>query len=240
MEEPVQKNQKHSDAINEIIASPPKWLLRWGVTLFVGLFCIIGIVSAWVRYPESLTARATILNGNYTQVTAAPAPGLLIKVFVKNESQVHKNQLIMLIEDVTGHYLKVAAPSAGKLNFIGLPVENTRVKPEDVLFVINTRRDSIFYGIIPFPQKLSGKILKGQHVFITADIYPAEQYGVITGNIDSISDSPGKDGRFLARIAIKNNFNKGIKLRAGLSADVKIITGDRPLLYKLIGKMYKY
>jgi multidrug efflux pump subunit AcrA (membrane-fusion protein) len=240
MEEPVQSNQKHSAAINEIIASPPKWLLRWGITLFVVLFCIICIVSALVRYPESLTARATILDSKYKQVTTAPATGLLIKVFVKNKSQVYKNQLIMLIEDVPGHYLKISAPSAGKLNFIGLPIENTRVESEDVLFVINIRPDSLFYGIIPFSQKLSGKILKGQHVFVTADIYPAEQYGVITGNIDSISDSPGKDGRFLARIAIKNNFNKSIKLSSGLSADVKIITGDRPLIYKLMGKMYEY
>jgi len=43
---------RHSDEMQDIIAVPPSWILRWGVTLFIGVLVLIVALSAIIKYPD--------------------------------------------------------------------------------------------------------------------------------------------------------------------------------------------
>ncbi|MDY0202359.1 MAG: HlyD family secretion protein, partial [Tenuifilaceae bacterium] len=53
-----------SDEITEILGTPPRWVVRWGITL---IFTIIGIVfigSIFFRYPDTIIAPVVITAEN--------------------------------------------------------------------------------------------------------------------------------------------------------------------------------
>lgn len=50
----------HSEELHEIIRRPPTWPLRWGITLFFVLLLVLVAGSWFIRYPDTVSATATI------------------------------------------------------------------------------------------------------------------------------------------------------------------------------------
>lgn len=49
-----------SEEVQEIISSPPSWIIRWGITL---MFCLVGMLvmlSFFIKYPDYITAKVMV------------------------------------------------------------------------------------------------------------------------------------------------------------------------------------
>jgi HlyD family secretion protein len=88
-----------SDEITEILGTPPRWIVRWGITL---IFTVIGVVfigSIFFRYPDTVIAPVIITAENPPSVVVARATGKPDAIFVTDEQQVVKGDTLGVIEN---------------------------------------------------------------------------------------------------------------------------------------------
>src|SRR5215217_3190062 len=88
----------HSDEVQEIISSPPSWIVKWGVSLFVLILVFIGIVSYFIKYPDVVPARFVLSSRNAPRQALARANGKVEKILVNDGIVVDKLQALAYIE----------------------------------------------------------------------------------------------------------------------------------------------
>lgn len=88
-----------SEEITEIMGIPPRWLIRWGITIIFIVIAIVLIGSAFFHYPDIVTAQATITSENPVSIVVSKANGKLTKIFYKDGSLVSRNDTIAVIEN---------------------------------------------------------------------------------------------------------------------------------------------
>ena len=64
-----------SDEITEILGTPPKWIVRWGISVVFIVVTVIIVGSAFFRYPDIVTAQAIITTENPPSTVIAKSNG---------------------------------------------------------------------------------------------------------------------------------------------------------------------
>jgi multidrug resistance efflux pump len=154
-----------------------------------------------------------------------------IKVFniLKNEIANWKHDYIL------------SAPDAGKVSFASSVVEFEPAAKGQALFYVMP--DNVTYlGEIYLDQYNLGKVESGQSVIIKLKSYPFEEYGVVSGVVDNISEID-VNKQYLVRVKLKKgittNLNKKLKFRFGMLGDAEIITKNTKIIDKIIYKLKK-
>lgn len=92
--------------IMEIIGKSPRWILGWGNIMIFVFIIAIGIFTGVIKYPEKIVAHAVLSDPNSSKAITAPQSGRLIKLLIRNNSRVYKNQVIGYFESM-GDYKEV-------------------------------------------------------------------------------------------------------------------------------------
>ncbi|SET98826.1 HlyD family efflux transporter periplasmic adaptor subunit [Hymenobacter actinosclerus] len=131
----------------------------------------------------------------------------------------------------------LTAPVAGVVFFASFLQERQLITGGQELFFVVPQSQREFCEV-QIPQYNLGKVRTGQFVIIKFNSYPFQEFGVVRGQVDYISDISSKDGTFLARILLPKGlittYNKKIAMRPGMKAKAEIITADMRLLEKLL------
>lgn len=151
------------------------------------------------------------------------------------------NSLISQAEDWKNKYI-LSASQSGKISFAGIIQQNLVLHAGQEVFYINPRNNN-YFGEMAIPQANMGKVKEAQLVLIKLHSYPFEEYGIITGQISSISEVPYRDSIFLSMVSfnLKNitNTKKRIHLKQGMLADAEIITEDATILQRITRNIIK-
>jgi multidrug resistance efflux pump len=148
---------------------------------------------------------------------------------LKNEVSNWKQQYIL------------TAPDNGKISFAGSVQEFQAVaKGQDLFYTIP---DNISYlGEIYLDQYNLGKVGNGQTVIIKLKSYPFEEFGVVKGIVDNISEID-VNKQYLVKVKLPDgiitNLNKKLKFRFGMLGDAEIITRNTKVIEKVIYKLKK-
>jgi HlyD family secretion protein len=95
-----------SNEVQEVLSRPPKWIVRWGITI-VFLVVAIVIVGSWFfKYPDIVTADITLTTENPPAPVLAKTTGKIQNLFISNNDLVSKNQVVGVIEN-PGNYESV-------------------------------------------------------------------------------------------------------------------------------------
>lgn len=88
-----------SDEVQELLTQPPRWLLRWGITLL--LFICIGalIISYLVHYPTLVEAPFRLSSSSYPKPVTARVGGRLARLYIRPNQVVKAGQLLAYIEN---------------------------------------------------------------------------------------------------------------------------------------------
>ncbi|WP_286754180.1 MULTISPECIES: HlyD family secretion protein [Sphingobacterium] len=98
-----QEQELHSEDLQEIIAKPPSWLLKRGISfILITILMIIGI-SFFIKYPEIVNTTLKINTSNAPKVMMSRINGNLIKILEKEGAWVHKNEEIAYMESIADH-----------------------------------------------------------------------------------------------------------------------------------------
>lgn len=92
-----------SEAMSEIISRQPGFLGRWALCIFL-LILLLSITATWfIRYPDVIKAKATLVATNAPKELFVRQDGRLIKLFVKNDEQILEGAIIGFIESNAKH-----------------------------------------------------------------------------------------------------------------------------------------
>ncbi|MBB6503032.1 HlyD family secretion protein [Pedobacter cryoconitis] len=151
------------------------------------------------------------------------------------------NSLISAIEDWKKKYI-LSSPETGRVVFLKTVQENQFINVNDEVLYINPGNTD-FYGDMSIPQYKIGKVRKGQKVLIKLKSYPFEEYGVLYGRIESITNVPYRDSVFVSKVSLdlkdRSWLRSNIHLKNGMTADAEIITEDATLLKRLVRNFTK-
>jgi multidrug resistance efflux pump len=311
--------QLHSEETQEIITKPPSWIIKWGISLFIITLLILGALSFMIHYPDLIKTRMVIYSAGSSKPITSNINGRLIRLLVKNNQAVTKDEPLAFIEAPQSHddvlqlsaelkklkmgmtsslagptksqleqmklienqlriifrqgaplnddssvskcdncraafinrlntiinyvdkwksQFVISAAQAGNVSVIGLISEGQPVKAGQPLFYVNNNQSG-FYGEMSIPQYEISKVKKGQKVLIKLSSYRFEDFGLITGTIDTIGSLPYNDSVYVSKVIFNNPANKNIILKSGLSAESDIVTKDVSLVNRLIKTLKK-
>jgi len=218
-----------SEMAQEIISRQPGFLEKWSLLVFLGLLLLLFGGTWFVHYPDVIIARAIIIAQNGPRELFIKQEGRLLKLIVKNNQFVKRNDTIAWVENNV-----VIAPIAGKISLNSIMQENVSLRSGTSLGYI-TSENSSYYAEVVLPQNNLGKLHAGLPVQLRLDAYPYEEWGFLDGQITYIANSSSESG-FVATIkltnGLKTNNNKELGYRNGLRAQAMIITSNTRLLQR--------
>lgn len=92
-----------SEEITEIISFRPHWMVRKGSTVFLIVILVLLSLTWLIKYPDIITGSAKLVALHPPQSIKANADGRLVKLFIANEQQVVKGQILGYIESTTDY-----------------------------------------------------------------------------------------------------------------------------------------
>lgn len=92
-----------SDEVQELITRPPRWLVRWGITLMA--LVLVGVLAgAWVlRYPDMVQASFKLTSLKAPKAILTRSDGKLVRLLVSDRNQVHAGQPLAYLESTARH-----------------------------------------------------------------------------------------------------------------------------------------
>ena len=96
--EEYEKIELRSDDVQEILGTPPSWILRWGITfVFMGVI-LLGVVSWIVKYPDIIHAPVQITTNVPPVPVVSRSTGYLSKLLVKEGDTVKQGDLLVVMQ----------------------------------------------------------------------------------------------------------------------------------------------
>ncbi|TCD27798.1 HlyD family efflux transporter periplasmic adaptor subunit [Pedobacter psychrodurus] len=194
------------------------------------------------QYPLQQTS--TALLNNMADYTSKKKEILDLDHIIQDERAKFVQSLSNMITETNAWINQhiMCAPVDGKVSFAGIVQGNQTVISGQELFMVNPA-NADFFGEVQIPQYNMGKVKIGQNVLVKMRSFPFEQYGVIRGKLNYISEVAFKDSVFIAKINFNRYENKDsehkILLKNGMQGDVEIITEESSLLKRFTRNLVK-
>ena len=97
MEEHDQIELRHED-VQEILGTPPSWIIRWGTTVVLMGICLLFVVGWIVKYPDIIHAQVQITTEVPPISVVARTTGYLSKLLVKENDTVRAGDLLVVLQ----------------------------------------------------------------------------------------------------------------------------------------------
>ena len=92
-----------AEEVQELLARPPRWLLRWGITV-VFLILLSVFAGAWViHYPDLVRASFKLTTSNTPKAVLARTDGKIIRLFVREGQLVPTGATLAYLESTARH-----------------------------------------------------------------------------------------------------------------------------------------
>lgn len=88
-----------SDEINEVLGTPPKWIIRWGITVIFAVIAAIFVGCFFFKYPMVVTAPVVITAENPPSIIIARVAGKPQIIFIKDGQVVCKSDTLGIMEN---------------------------------------------------------------------------------------------------------------------------------------------
>jgi multidrug resistance efflux pump len=98
-EEKANSIEIRSEEVQEIMGTPPRWIVRWGITIILLVVLVLFAGSYFYKYPDLIVARVVVVSENPPVSVVARSDGKLIKFFVTDKQTVNANTLLGIIEN---------------------------------------------------------------------------------------------------------------------------------------------
>jgi len=118
-----------SEEVQEVLTTPPSWIIRWGITIIFALTIITIVLSFMIKYPDFVLAKVLITTQSPTERIISKVPGKIEYFFVSNRDTVFPKQPLAVIKN-TANYNDVL-----RLKSV---IENTSFDLSEFYFPIDT------------------------------------------------------------------------------------------------------
>lgn len=84
-----------SEEVQEILGTPPSWLVRWGSTLAFAIVVAFGWISYLIKYPDKVVTNIRVTLSDPPRRIRADNSYNISKVLINNEDTVSANQILI-------------------------------------------------------------------------------------------------------------------------------------------------
>ena len=92
-----------SDDVQEILGTPPHWLVRWGTTVVLAGFVMILCAAWFIRYPDVVEAKVVITTNIPPVDVVARTSGRIYKLLVRDKMAVKENDMIAVMQSTANY-----------------------------------------------------------------------------------------------------------------------------------------
>jgi len=93
------KQEIRSGEVQEILGTPPRWIVRWGISMIFAIIIIFLTGSYVFKYPDIISAPVVITTENPPATIIAKATGNIQNLYVKDQDPVQSEQILAVIEN---------------------------------------------------------------------------------------------------------------------------------------------
>lgn len=95
----IAKLSEPSEYLREVLATPPRWVVRWGETLVLVLVIILLALGWLIRYPDRIPAQVIITTRQPPVPVKARTEGALTQLLVSDNQAVEAEQLLAIVQN---------------------------------------------------------------------------------------------------------------------------------------------
>lgn len=144
-ENPQDNFKLRNEEVQDILTKVPHWMIRYGNLLFLAMIFILLFLSWLIKYPDIITAKATITTKIPPQKVYAKATKGIDSIFVRQAELVSPGQTLAVLEN-PAKYIDV-------------------MQLKKTLDTITTTQGQFFYPIHKLPPLLLGRIGDSYAIF---------------------------------------------------------------------------
>lgn len=130
-------------------------------------------------------------------------------------------------------YLLVS-PVAGTVNQMGVWSNNQNVNIGETVFTVIPTQQDTPKGKASLPVQGAGKVKVGQRVNVRINNFPDQEFGYLTGRVESISSVPTAEGFYVVEInfpeGMVTNYGRTLPITQQMIGSANIITDDLRLI----------
>ncbi len=93
----------HSEPVREIMGTPPRRIVAWGITLLFLLFLLFLAAAIYIRYPDTIPGRVEITTQNPPATLKARTSGRLEKIGLSEQQHVGRGDIVAVMESGADH-----------------------------------------------------------------------------------------------------------------------------------------
>lgn len=97
--EEYEKIELRSNEVQEILSRPPKWIVRWGISVILVVIVVIIVGSWFFKYPDVVTSPVVVTTENPPAPVLAKVTGKIQNLLVTDKEMVFEDQVIGVIEN---------------------------------------------------------------------------------------------------------------------------------------------
>lgn len=207
---PHQENiEIRSEEVQEILSHIPNWLIRWGITLIFVIIFVLILASWFIKYPDTVTARA-VLTTEIPPVHLVARTDGQIDLIKLDGQEVEKEELLGVIENPAD--LSDVLSLIKRLNFIKSKIYSKPIVIDEIQV-----DESYNFGAFQSSYLSFISIIKDSKRLNSISLYPQQRAALIS------------------RISYYENLNKGLENQLVLlQEEIVILKGiyqDDSLLY---------
>lgn len=91
--------EMHSEEVQEILGTPPSWMVQWGsVLVFIVLAALLGL-GWWFKYPEKVVAPMTVTTVQQPIPVNAPVEGIVGRLVVEDGDSVETGDILAVMSN---------------------------------------------------------------------------------------------------------------------------------------------
>jgi multidrug resistance efflux pump len=99
MESEKKPIELYSEEVQEILGTPPKWILSWGITMLFAVVVVLFIGSWIFKYPDIIVSDITVTTENVPANLVAKSTGKITGLYAGDNELVKKGQIIAVVEN---------------------------------------------------------------------------------------------------------------------------------------------
>jgi multidrug efflux pump subunit AcrA (membrane-fusion protein) len=180
-----------------LLAAPRGWIAVF-VIMFVMAAAVIWAVVGSI--PISVTSKGLLTYADGTAVVASPLEGQVHEVGIRPGQPVEAGQLLVSVETAEGTQV-IPSPFRGRV--VGLSVSDAQLVGRGSPLVTIERirsADQPIVAMLFVPEADSPALRPGQQVELAVPTAPTAQYGLLLGEVSSVSEFPLTAGQVAALV----------------------------------------
>ncbi|HMX41979.1 MAG TPA: hypothetical protein PKD78_16695, partial [Saprospiraceae bacterium] len=95
-----------SEDVQEILGTPPAWLVRWGTSVALAVFAALVGLAAFMHYPDVVEDRIVLTTSVPPVDVVARTDGYIARLLATQKDTVRQNQLLAVLKS-TARYTDV-------------------------------------------------------------------------------------------------------------------------------------